>query len=292
MALDTKAYNREKTTLPYICCGNFNPPYRRIENFGSINHFILDIDHISQKESTLESMKEMLKSDPHILLMFASPSNDGLKIFFRLSEKCYDAGKYSLFYKAFVRAFARKYNLMQVIDKSTSDVTRACFISYDKDAYFNAAAKPVVIKDYINFENLAEVREIETKIKEEEKIQKKQQPKENQKNTITPDILDEIKKKLNPNIRTKKEKIIYVPDEVEAQVENVKQYMQQNNIKTKEVRNIHFGKKFVFEIEDKRWAEINLFYGKKGYSVVITAKSGSNAELAEVCHKLMCEIFY
>lgn len=292
LTLDEKAYRRDKSKLPYVCCGNFHPPYRKTENFGSIENFIIDIDHINEKGFDINRLRDKLKTDPRVLLFFVSPSNDGLKVFFRLSEKCYDAGKYSLFYKVFAQEFSKQYRLEQVVDSRTSDVARACFISYDYDAYYNPDAEPVIIKKYLDFENLTEIKEIEKEFKEQEKENRKSDLKNTEKEKISPDILDEIKKKLNPNIRTKKEKIIHVPEELEAQVDKVKQYMQQNGITTKSVESIHYGKKFVFEIDDKRWAEINLFYGKKGFSVVITPKSGSNTELSEVCHKLMCEIFY
>ncbi len=291
LTIDKASYRKEKSTLPYVCCGNFNPPYRRLENFGSISHFIIDIDHLSEKEINLNKLKDKLKSDQHIELMFASPSGDGLKVFFPLSESCFDAGKYSIFYKIFATEFSNKYGLNQVVDKSTSDVTRACFVSHDPEAYYNPDAQPVEISKYVNFENLAEVKEIEESIKEEEKKNKQKENHTKEKPELSTDILEEIKKKLNPNIRTKKEKIIYVPEEIEEQVENVKAHLLKHDIKTIDVRSIHYGKKFLFEIADKRTAEINLFYGKKGFSVVPTTKTGTDPELAEICHKLMCEIF-
>ncbi len=292
LTLDAKAYSRDKSQLPYVCCGNFHPPYRKIENFGSIENFIIDIDHVNDKGLNINDLRKRLKADPRVQLIFVSPSNDGLKVFFKLSEKCYDAGKYSLFYKLFAQEFSKQYNLEQVVDSRTSDVSRACFISYDYDAYYNAGAESVIIAKYLDFEKLTEIKELEKEFKEQEKENRKNEQKNIEKEKISVDILEEIKKKLNPKIKTKKEKIIHVPEELEAQVERVKQYMQEKGIATKRVESIHFGKKFVFEIDEKRWAEINLFYGKKGFSVVITPKSGSNTELADVCHKLMCEIFY
>ena len=225
--------------------------------------------------------------------MFTSPSNNGLKIFFRLSEKCYDSGKYSLFYKIFASAFSKQYSLEQVIDKVTSDVTRACFISYDTDAYFNPNSEPIKLSAFIDFENLIEVRETEQKLKEEQtivktKTEKTQTSKQEQ---LSADILDKIKSKLNPKIKTKKDKIIIVPEELDAVIEKVSTHLSNHNINIKEIIGIHYGKKFVFTLNE-RWAEINLFFGKKGFTVVKTPKAGSNEELTDVCYKLMCEIFY
>ena len=44
---------------------------------------------------------------------------------------------YSLFYKKFVKSFSEQYDLQQVVDAKTSDVSRACFLSHDKDAFYN-----------------------------------------------------------------------------------------------------------------------------------------------------------
>ena len=295
LTVSKDGYRNQKTTLPYVCCGIFNPPHRRTENFASISYFIIDIDHITEKGLNISTLKESLKQDNRIHLMFISPGGDGLKVFFSLADKCFDPGKYSTFYKAFATAFSRQYNLEQVVDKATSDVSRACFISYDISAYYNSNPEKVEMKLFVDFGNLLEVKEMENEFKksqEEIKTQEVSQESISTRNKIPEDILTEIKSKLNPNIKTKKEKIIFVPEELEESIEKVKNYMEQNLIQTKTITNIHYGKKFLFVIDDIRWAEINLHYGKKGFTVVKTPKSGSNAELMEICYNLMCEIFY
>ena len=88
-----------------------------------------------------------------VVLSFLSPSEDGLKVFFKLKERCYDSGLYSLFYKAFLLEFSKQYVLHQVIDTRTSDVTRACFVSVDPDAYYNPDAVQVDIRAFIDMDN-------------------------------------------------------------------------------------------------------------------------------------------
>ena len=92
--IDKKQYGVMKRELPYVVCGIFNPPYRRIENFGYIEHFVVDIDHIAEKGLTINAIRAKLIADSRVVLCFVSPSEDGLKALFRLSEKCYDAGKF------------------------------------------------------------------------------------------------------------------------------------------------------------------------------------------------------
>lgn len=105
--IDFKKYQDMKKMLPYITCGIFSPPYRRTQNFGSISQFIIDLDHLSEKEINISVLKEKLSKDDRIEMIFVSPGGDGLKILFRLSEKCYDPVKYNIFYKLFISQFSQ-----------------------------------------------------------------------------------------------------------------------------------------------------------------------------------------
>lgn len=42
---------------------------------------------------------------------------------------------------------------------------------------------------------------------------------------------------------------------------------------------------------DNHWAELNVFYGKKGATVVKTTKTGSNPELVETIYVLIKDYF-
>jgi hypothetical protein len=287
--ISTEQYRRMKVHLPYVVAASFNPPQRLTQNFAYTQHFILDIDHIDQKERDIDALKAELKADLRVKLMFISPGGNGLKLLFELSEKCYDSGKYSLFYKIFAEKFAVQYALEQVVDKKTSDVTRACFISHDEDAYLNLNCFPVIMSDYVDFEQVYEARKLEKKYEKIENLQETEKPEI--LNPIDDDKLLEIKKKLNPNISLKKEKQIYVPPELDEAIKQVEELMHANKIEIVEIVNIHYGKKFNFLL-DKRKAEINLFYGKKGFTVVISPKTGTNAEFNEICYRLLCQIFY
>ena len=127
-SIDKKRYNEVKRQLPYVVCGIFNPPFRKVENFAYTEYFIVDIDHIASKGLNLMNVRQNIETDPRVLITFVSPSQDGIKVLFRLKERCCDSGIYSLFYRAFVQKFSEMYQLQQVIDARTSDVSRACFI--------------------------------------------------------------------------------------------------------------------------------------------------------------------
>lgn len=289
-SIDENRYRQLKKQLPYIVCGIFNPPYRRTENLGWINHFIIDIDHIGQKELDLATIKSKICTDPRVKMAFVSPSEDGLKVLFCLSEKCYDAGQFSLFYKLFANSFSTQYQLEQVTDNRTSDATRACFISFDPDVFYNPDAEPVTMAAFVDFDNPLATLELRNELKKAEKENQENKPvQEKEIKGPDDDALASIKARLNPSHRIKREKLIFVPEEIESIVAQVVNQMQTFDIETHEVVNIHYGKKFKFRLQLKE-AEINLFYGKRGYTVVQSPRHGTNAELNKVCAQILNEM--
>ena len=289
-ALDENRYRQLKKQLPYVVCGIFNPPVRRTENFAWIDHFMVDIDHLSGKEIDAGSLRDKLCADSRVKLLFASPGEDGLKILFQLSEKCHDPGLYSFFYKLFVRNLSQQYRLEQVIDTRTSDVARACFISVDENAYYNDQCTPVTLSHFVDLENPFAMHQLKGEIKKEEK-ESSEVSSDPETGPIDPDdeALRQIKARLNPNARIKKEKIIHESEEVAEQVGSIVETMQNYNIETTDVQSIHYGKKFRFRLGRKQ-AEINLFYGKRGYTVVKTPKQGTDNEMGDLCAQILNEM--
>lgn len=282
-------YRKLKVHLPYIVVAQFSPPTRLTAHFAATNGLILDFDHLELYGKDLDALKTELSKDLRVTLVFVSPGGNGLKVLIELEQPCYDSAKFSLFYKVFAEKFARQYGMENYVDKATSDVTRACFMSADPLAYYNPQAIPVIMADYIDFEQLEETRKIENHWKKEEKSLQKEKPQ--LINPLDDEKLLEIKQKLNPNIRIKKDKQIYVPQELDEITQQVIDKLRENNISTEKIENIHYGKKFKFTLNNLK-AEINLFYGKKGFTVAKSPKTGTNSELNEVCYRLMCAIFY
>jgi uncharacterized protein YdeI (YjbR/CyaY-like superfamily) len=289
--INEQKYRQLKVQLPYYVAAIFNPPIRRTENFAYTEYFILDIDHLNDKELSADYLMEKFRKDNRIVLAFKSPSNKGIKVFFKLTSKCYDAGKYSLFYRAFAQKFSMEYNLNQYIDKKTSDVCRACFYSYDLNAHYNAQAQKINISSVINFDNELEIHEVEKEIKRSLKEQANNNEDNNLKQVLPDHLLQQIRETLNPKIKEKKEKNIFVPEELNDVLADIKNGVEKHGINLQSVRNINYGKQFKFTLS-RYWAEINLFYGKKGFSIIKTTKSGSNEELANIVHDIIYEVIY
>ena len=287
-SMDANGYAQLKRKLPYFVCGQFNPPFRRKENFAYTESFMLDFDHLSAKELSLKALRDEIISDPQVMMCFASPSEDGLKVMFRLKERCYDAGLYSIFYKAFAVTFAMRHNLMQVIDGKTSDVARACFISVDAEAYYNPNCLPVDLKSYIDEHNPTLMFEMKREQEQHEKLQKTDLQEEPvQPKDPDTDIIAAIRKQLNPQGRSQPEKrAAYVPEQMNEIVDNLKSFIEKTGIIVTEIINIQYAKKIRAQLGQKH-AEVNLFYGKRGFSGVISPRQGTHDELNEALADLV-----
>ena len=80
--IDKKSYQELKKKLPYIVCGLFHPPFRRKENFASIQFFIVDIDHLENHEQTAKELKNSLTKDDEVFMAlskkYGNPYEDAI----------------------------------------------------------------------------------------------------------------------------------------------------------------------------------------------------------------------
>jgi hypothetical protein len=276
-AMDPKQYARLKKDLPYFVCGRFHPAYRRKDNFSSIECFVIDLDHFEGSGLKRDEVAEAMRSDERVVLVFTSPGGDGLKVLFRMEERCFDPGLYSYFYKAFLHKLIQQYDLGKVADLATHDVSRACFLSVDNEAYFNPGALPVRLSQY--FDPLApdSTRDVHTAQKQPEAVVAKPE-----KEPLSEETLEAIKRKLNPNFRPRKpKKEAYVPPELESQIPVLKQKLEAVDILLREAVSISYGKQLKLEA-GPLLAEVNIFFGKRGFSVVKTTKTGTNPVACQV----------
>lgn len=286
--INPRQYSYLKRQLPYFVCGIFNPNIRRTENFAYTGYFVVDIDHISDKSLSMTDLREKLQADNRVLLSFISPSEDGLKLMFKLSERCYDAGVYSVFYKQFVADFSKQYGLEQVTDSKTSDVTRACFVSFDSQVYFNPDADSVDLNSYVDLNNPFEMFGEKHRLEKEEKERQKEAGLQAQlpKQDVDSDIIKNIKQILDKTPKAVERPPAYVPEQLNDIMEDLAEYITSTGTVIQEVVNIHYAKKIKVAVGNKL-GEINLFYGKRGYSVVISPRTGTSAEINEMVAELI-----
>ncbi len=283
--IDEKQYSAAKRSLPYIVCGMFASGIRRSEDFSYTEYFIIDIDHISDKSMDIEQVHAKIVADERVAACFVSPGGDGLKVFFKFRERCYDKGLYSRFYKIFAQQFAQQNEIMQAVDMKTCDVARACFLSHDLNVYFNPVSKTIRLEDYVDTVDVdaqnSLLKEVENVIATMQNTQKPEAKEE--KSSPEKEEMDKIRATLNPNLAKKKDNRppAYVPEVLNDIIDGLKAHVELKGVLVKEIKDIQYGKKLTMAL-GLRLAEINLYYGKKGFSVIKSTKTGTDAELNDL----------
>lgn len=124
-----------KDCLSYF---TFSGIFKRCEESGLIEHsglICIDFDHLQD----LAHVKELLMSLPFVLACFVSPSGDGYKVIIRIDP--------ALHAESFV-SLERFFAIHKLeVDTKCIDVSRACFISHDADAYYNADATTYLVDE-------------------------------------------------------------------------------------------------------------------------------------------------
>jgi|AntRauTorckE5430_2_1112549.scaffolds.fasta_scaffold23119_2 hypothetical protein len=281
-SIDPSRYTTLKKGLPYFIGATFYPVARRKENFAAIEYFIIDLDHFDALDAPdIEKCRASFLLRTDLVLLFTSPGGNGLKLLFRFKTPCLDAGLYRLFYQRFLRSLIAEYDLASVADPVTHDVSRVCFFSHDTDTYFQPNAETVDLDLYVDAtdphltELICDAGSLVPKDAEKGKAA-----------DIDEEVLLTIKQKLNPQFRPRPRKKANTPERLEAILPEIEIHLLDQGIEVTEMIAISYGKQLHVTM-GKYWAEINMFHGRKGFSVVKTAKSGSQADLAEVTLRLI-----
>lgn len=90
-------------------------------------YFCVDLDHLTN----LQEYKEKIIRSYAPVMIFTSPSGDGLKIVYQIDIT---KGTHKEFYFAFEEYFKSEFKIK--IDVACKDVSRACFLCHDPKAYF------------------------------------------------------------------------------------------------------------------------------------------------------------
>jgi hypothetical protein len=125
---DKELRNKFKQELPAIC---FSGTFSKREDSALIEHsglICLDFDDFPSNDEIL-AKKDELANDPYTFSVFISPSGNGLKVLVKIPA---DETKH----KAFFNALEAHYNCEQ-FDKTSKNVSRVCYESYDPTIYVN-----------------------------------------------------------------------------------------------------------------------------------------------------------
>jgi hypothetical protein len=296
--IDAAAYTRLKVNLPFFCCAIFQEGMRHSRNFISVQAFVVDIDKYSGEQARLEALRNRICSDDRVAMCFVSPSGDGLKVVFTLAEPCTNLKQFSDFYKAFVSDWASQLDIANVVDLRTADATRVCFLSHDSTAYMNPLSESVDMNVFLpNFNTvesllfepnnaatdvLVEVPTVTTTAAAPKAAPKTFEPDANCSHHIQPDTYTEVlallKSKARPNPLQRK---TVVPEPLVRLLEPLVVALSKHQINVLAALDIQYGKQLQAQCENDL-AEVNIYYGKKGFSVVLSTKSGTNPMLNEL----------
>ena len=129
-----EGYDRLKRTLDAVTfCASFLR-IRKIDHaIDYTGYIILDIDKLT--EALLASVRATIENCEFTLACFLSPSGQGLKVLVQVSTGIMD---HLMAFKCTVQYYETITGVE--IDKSGSDVTRLCFVTFDPALYHNKGA--------------------------------------------------------------------------------------------------------------------------------------------------------
>lgn len=271
--LDTYTFQQMKRKLPWFCPAHFTGNIRKTENFLSLSYLMLDIDTVEGTTENLNRVFARICSDARTFLAFRSPSGTGIKVIIRLSTQFTDVRKFADFYRTFASNYPQSVGGGFVCDLQTCDVTRVCFFSSDSDAYFNPSALEISIPE----------KEVESNL-----FAQKLEVEPGSKKDIADPAMSRIKELLLQNpYRAKPQNEPIVPSELYVLPEVVHAMCKRDGIGFEEPRPIQYGLKFRIFLTPVIFAEANVFYGKKGFTVVAQPIRNANPQLAEVLTNIL-----
>ena len=154
-APDKAERNKLKVKLDYVTPGGTFSTRSNNNLIESSGFAHLDIDNVPADKMT--SVKEALIANKHTHLCHLGPSGDGFKVWVKIPSVKNDSE-----YKEFWESIRKHYRLPNNIDLQAKDISRACFVSWDPDTYFNKDSELYLKKsintaetfDTMNFINL------------------------------------------------------------------------------------------------------------------------------------------
>lgn len=154
-----KEQNAIKKQLPYVTFSGTFSPTRLESNLAQHSGLMsLDFDDVANLPET----RVQLQSDPYVRLCFVSPRGNGLKVVVEIAPCSVE--KHKEYFYDLSQYFQQNYACSPTADKQCSDITRACFLSHDPDAYFNPNSEEYRIKGLATPKKLREPKPITTPI--------------------------------------------------------------------------------------------------------------------------------
>ena len=262
--LDAKSYRSLKTRLPYVVGSTFGGGARHSDHFVAAHFVLLDLDGMSLPDGRVP---ECIRQHESVRLAFVSPSGAGVKVLCPLDEPCDSLAAFKEFYRPFASRFAEIVRLAGSLDLRTCDATRAAFLAHDPHLYENPLALPVAWRAYLA--PTAPTADTESTIP-----------------TLDEAAYREVLRAANPRTTVKAAPQAFVPGELTRMQDDLRRHCLAHGLEVIQLTPINYGLKVQVR-QGYRLAEVNLFFGKKGFTVVRSPKTGTDLALAEVLHRAL-----
>lgn len=293
--LNPKAYEQLKKQLPFFCGSVFEQSWRRLEHFQEARYLVLDLDKCFESAEQFQALKDRLKADDRVLLLFESPSRQGLKLLFSLGEKPLRCTQtFSTVYSNFSRSFAAQHGLEAYTDFKTKDATRVCFLSADEQAWYNPIPTEL---DWADWESQFPMVQQPRMPRHEAEVRLPSKTEQNDQQANTRQVghpddasYQVILEKLNPRHKPRA-KQIFVPERLHEVAGSISKRLNAEGIRVDELQDINYGQKWKLSLNNAQ-AEVNVFWGKRGFSVVAVSRSGTHPALNEVAQALIEEALF
>lgn len=299
-SLDKEAYRTAKTRLPYVVGSTFVADaegrlVRRTTAFEAAHYFILDLDNCP---GLAGQVPDAVRQNEYVELAFVSPGGNGLKLFFRLLEPflaTHGTGvpkQFTAAYRAFAAHIGEQFRWANSLDLRTCDVTRACFLAHDPSAYFNPEAMPVDARLWRV--EADELPQQPVQVGEEAHAGRDgaTQRRPAAERPIDPIAYQRVLKQVNPHTTAvRPARQTHVPDALHPLEPDVRLICERLGWTLTAVQPLNYGLKFMIQ-QGFRTAEVNVFWGKRGYSVVKSPKTGTDPDLSGLfCEQLVALLF-
>jgi len=281
---DRDAYKTAKTSLPYVVGALFANGVRRLDGLEEATYFILDLDQCSGLNGRVP---DAIRADLSVAMAFLSPSGEGLKVFFRLLTPCHNPRSFTAAYRNFAGDFGARHGFVESVDLRTSDATRACFLAYDPDGYHNPDAMPVDWQIWLSTASEENSLLTDAALADVQVTARKPAIDRPINEAGYRDVLRAI----NPTAPVRRAKQTFVPDEVAEIQSAVRLICSQLNWELTECVPLNFGLKVAIK-QGFRRAEVNVFYGKRGFSVVRSPKTGTDPALADALYGELYKLLF